>query len=290
MSKNKYLNEIVVAAAQFDVKIFDKKYNFNMMEKMVRETVEKYSADLVVFPEASAAGYCFHDRTEAEKSAIEENGKEMQQLKKISEELNVSIVFGATEKMEDKLYNSAFFIEPDGKVIKYHKTHLPFLGLDKFVEAGNELAVFETRFGKVGMIICYDLRFPEPCRELSLKGARLIIGPTNLPVGGESHLDYFTRARACENRIFLISCNRCGDERGFHFIGRAQIVDYTGKILCQAKEESEIIHAKINLALAEEKNIIVVPNDYETHIFEDRNPSIYGSITAEINADGSLKQ
>lgn len=258
MSNNKdILNEIVAAAAQFDPKIFDKEYNFDTMERLVREAVNTYHTDLVVFPEACAAGYCFTSREEAERSAIKGNGKEIYRMKRLCAELNVSIVFGTTEECEGQLFNTAFFLEPDGTVYKYHKSHLPFLGLDKFVEAGDELAVFDTRFGKVGMIICYDLRFPEPCRELALKGARLIIGPTNLPVGGESHLDYFTRARACENRIFLISCDRCGEERGFHFIGRTQITDFTGKILCEAGVSEEIIYAKINLALAEQKNIIV---------------------------------
>lgn len=289
MNKEKIINKVKVAVCQFDVKILDKDNNLKKMEKLINEAKNKNNVDLVVFPEASITGYCFKSVDEILNGAISNDSPEVKYLSKLAGDLNISIIFGAIEIDEGKIYNTAFLVEPNSMIYKYHKAHLPFMGADKFVERGNELEVFETRFGKIGLIICYDLRFPETARVLSLKGARLIIQPTNLSLGGESHMDYFGRARACENRVYLISCNRCGLERGFKFFGRSQIIDYAGKILAEATNSQEIIYSELDLSLAEEKNIIVIPNDYETHLFEDRNPEIYKAIAYKTNEKGFAK-
>lgn len=282
----KIQNNISVALGQLDIKIFDKEYNIDKIESMVREAHKAKKIDLMVFPEAAVSGYCFISLEESKKAAIRQDGPEIKRIQKLCSELNVSLAFGAVEEENGDIFNTCFFLEPDGTIFKYHKSHLPFLGLDKFVKRGDGYRSINTRFGPVGIIICYDLRFPEPARVLALQGARLIIQPTNLPVGGEAHMDYFGRARATENRVHLLSCNRCGDERGSHFFGRSQVVDYTGRVLSEAGEDESIVYANLDLALSEKKNIIVIPSEYETHIFEDRSPELYSCITDPVDERG----
>ena len=95
-------------------------------------------------------------------------------------------VTGLLERDGDTLYNAAILVGPDGLIGSYRKTHLPFLGVDRFVMPGDELKVFDTPLGRIGLIICYDLRFPEVTRTLALAGADIVALPTELPDGREA--------------------------------------------------------------------------------------------------------
>ena len=92
-------------------------------------------------------------------------------------------------------------------------------------------------------------------------------------------MDYLGRSRALENRVFLVSANRCGSERGYDFIGGSQIVDTYGNVLAKADKKTEgIISAKINISDAQNKDIIIKKGEHEMHIFDDRNPAVYKSM------------
>ncbi|MCQ4863877.1 carbon-nitrogen hydrolase family protein [Pseudoflavonifractor phocaeensis] len=276
------LNSVKIAAAQFDVHILDKAYNLDKMEEMSRRAKTLYGADLVAFPEASLAGYCFESREEALSAAEAFDGPSVRRMSRLSGALGMTIVFGTAETAGDRLYNSAVCCLPDGQVRRYRKTHLPLLGLDRFADPGDALCVVNAPFGKLGLLVCYDLRFPEPMREEALRGAELVVHITNLPPAGNAYPDFFSRARACENRVFLLSSNRIGTERGFQFIGRSQILDPTGAVLAELTDCEGIIAADINLQQAGEKDIIVRPGVHEMHLFRDRRPELYGNIGAAI--------
>lgn len=280
-------DRLTIVSAQFDPHIFDLDYNLSRMEEQIDEAGD--DCDLIVFPEAALTGYCFADAGEVHHAAIDRKGTRMRRLQAIARERTLSIVFGAVEFHEGTLYNSVFFLEPNGMLLVYHKSHLPFLGLDRFVQAGQlPAAVFETRFGKVGMIVCYELRFPEAARLAALQGARLILQPTNLPRGGESHPDFLTRARACENRVHFVSCNRCGTERDFDFIGRSQIVDYEGTVLAECGDGEELIRATLDLTPCENKNIISAPGERELYLLRHRRWELYEGLSQKPNANGFL--
>lgn len=281
------LDQLTLASSQFDAHILDIPFNLSKIEDLTRKAVSVHHADLVLFPEAALTGYCFSSPQEVWEGAVDPAGPEISQLKHLAAELNVSLVFGAATRLGDVCHNTVFFLEPDWQVYQYHKSHLPFLGLDKFVEAGDRAAgVFHTRFGSIGLIVCYELRFPETARVAALEGARLILQPTNLPVGGESHPDFLTRARACENRVPFASCNRVGTERGFTFIGRSQVIDREGNILAEAHNGEEIISATLDLTLGEDKDIIGTPGEREMYLFRDRRPSLYETICHTTNQMG----
>ncbi len=133
------------------------------------------------------------------------------------------LVFGMLERNGDKLHNSCVLLGPDGIVGVYRKIHLPFLGIDRFVDRGTEpLRVYDIGLMRVGLHICYDGSFPECVRVLTLLGADLIVLPTNWPPGADTFAELLPNARALENHIYYMAVNRVGEERGFQFIGTSK--------------------------------------------------------------------
>jgi predicted amidohydrolase len=188
---------------------------------------------------------------------------------------------GLLERDGDLLRNAAVLVGPEGLVGSYRKTHLPFLGVDRFVTPGDELPVYETPLGRIGLEICYDLRFPEATRTLALKGADIVAHPTNFPLAARIQTELITVARAAENRIFLLSANRVGKERWAEFCGWSQIVDPYGRRLAEAGETEEaLLVADIDLELARDKDY-VIPGEYELYLFGHRRPELYGSLVEE---------
>jgi predicted amidohydrolase len=284
------LDQVTVASVQFDPHIFDPGYNLEKIETLTRQAVREHGAQLVVFPEAAITGYCFRSREEAAAAAVTEDGPELSRLLALCRKEQVSMAVGAVEQEGEALYNTVFFLEPEGEVQSYRKSHLPYLGLDRFVTEGETSGgIFDTRFGRIGIIVCYELRFPEAARIPALRGARLILQPTNQPEGGDSHADFFTRARACENRVYLVSCNRVGREGGFTFIGRSQIVDFNGAVLAECgRTEEAIIARTLDLTLCEDKDIIGTPGERELYLYRDRRWDLYRPLAQDPDERGFL--
>ena len=190
-------------------------------------------------------------------------------------------VCGLLERAGDVLHNAAILVGPDGLIGSYRKTHLPFLGVDRFVVPGDELNVYDTPLGRIGVEICYDLRFPEVTRTLALKGADFVAHPTNFPMAAKVQTEVITLARAAENRIFLLTANRVGKERTGEFCGWSQIVDPYGRRLAEADETEEtLLVAEVDLEKARDKDY-VVPGEYELYLFGHRRPELYGSLVEE---------
>ncbi len=236
------------------------------------------SVDLAIFPEAYLTGYCAGTRAELAEIAIESTCSELEQIRLACDSLGIMAVLGFAEKHEDTFYNSAVLFEPSTPPRFYRKTHLPFLGMDRFVCAGDALPVFETHKGRIGILICFDMRPPEAARVLALKGADLIVVPTNWPIGAETSAEHIVIARAAENRVYLASCNRVGNEKGFEFIGRSKIVSVTGKVLASAGPTEETLIADLDLSIARQKRTVNIPGEYEIEIFACRNPLLYTEI------------
>jgi len=225
-------------------------------------------------------GYCYSDRQEAVSVSEPIPGPSTEHLRKICKQLDILVLVGLVEKQGEKCYNSAVLIGSEGIIGTYRKIHLPFLGLDRFVNRGDiPFKVYHTKFGKLGWLICYDGSFPESVRVLALKGAEIVALVTNWPEGSETSPKYIVPARAIENRINYIAVNRVGKERGFKFIGKSKIVDYEGRTLAEASaDKEEIIYAEVDLEKARDKRIVVAPGEYEMHRMKDRRPEFYGPI------------
>jgi predicted amidohydrolase len=275
-------NSVKVAVVQMEPVLGDLPANLRSIIAGLEEAASG-GARLVVFPECASSGYIFESREEALDSAIELDSPMIQELVSACRKRGVHCVVGVLERTkEGKLHNTAVLLGPDGLLARYRKVHLPGMGLDRFVDAGQEpFAVQEIRDLdlRVGMLICYDGVFPEPPRVLGLKGADAVILPTNWPKGMEHGAEHIPPVRALENTMYFLASNRVGKERYVSFVGRSSIAGPGGEILAKAgTEEPDVIYATIEPALARAKHIVRIPGKAEIDRFRDRRPEFYQNI------------
>ncbi len=270
-----------VAVAQIEPKLGEVGRNLEACLARLAEAADA-GAELLVLPECAIPGYMFDSAAEAMPFAEEIPGPTTEALAAECRGLGIHAVCGLLERDGDRLRNAAVLVGPDGLIGTYRKTHLPFLGVDRFTVPGEELPVFETPLGRIGLEICYDLRFPEATRALALQGADIIAHPTAFPVEARIQTELITVTRAAENRIYLLTANRVGKERGGEFCGWSQIVDPYGKRLAEADATEEaLLLADVDLALARDKDY-VIPGEYELYLFGDRRPELYGALVEEM--------
>ncbi len=277
-----------VACVQCNVEFNDPAANVKRIVYHIAKEKQR-DCDLIVLPECALTGYCVGSAEQAKEISLDDWQVEgntvvrypavIQPIVDAAQQYGVVVIVGYAGFEKGKVINGALLIEPSGNVSRYAKTHLPELGLDRYVEPGNDLPVFDTAVGKIGILICFDIRMPEAIRTLALKGAEIVCLPTNWPRGAEVSADLLSPARAAENRVFLATCNRVGEENGFGFIGRSGIFDVGGKALARASDQEETIRADIDLALARIKRNVTIPGVHETTVFESRRPELYGALT-----------
>jgi len=269
-----------VAVAQLDPKLADKERNLDACLVSLDEAVAA-GAELLVLPECAIPGYMFDSADEAMPYAEEIPGPSTQTLIDACTKAGAYVCCGLIERDGDRLRNAAVLVGPEGLIGTYRKSHLPFLGIDRFVMPGDELPVWDTPLGRIGVEICYDLRFPEVTRTLALKGADIVCHPTNFPMAARVQTEVITTARAAENRIFLLTANRCGRERWAEFCGRSQIVDPYGVRLAETDVAGEaLLVADVEIEKARDKDY-VIPGEYELYLFGHRRPELYGALVEE---------
>jgi predicted amidohydrolase len=149
------------------------------------------------------------------------------------------IVAGLLERDRHLIYNVAVLLGPEGEIVgKYRKTCLPRGEADGGVTPGSEYPVFQTRFGKVGMMVCYDAFFPEVARQLTIKGAEVIA----LPVWGCNPL--LAAARACENHVYVVSSTYTDHQENWI---KTAIYDHEGRVIQQANHWGQVIVQEVDL-------------------------------------------
>jgi len=271
---------IKIAAVQTDPKFMQVKNNLDTMMNRIREAAQE-KASLIVFPECSLTGYVFSSREEALPFAETIPGPSTESVHSLCQELKVHVVFGLLEEEEDRLYNALALVGPDGLIAGYRKNHLPFLGVDRFVDPGDRpFQVHSTPIGKIGLHICYDILFPESARIMALEGAEIIVLSTNFPAGRGEVLNCVARARAIENRVNVVLSDRVGNERGFGFAGLSNIVSAAGEVLSiSSPDREEIIYGEVSLSEARQKHRVFIPGEWEIDNINHRRPEIYGVIT-----------
>ena len=241
-----------VALAQISCRQGDKAGNIRKMEKIVA-MASKQKTDLVVFPELSLTGYVVRDQIYELAERIP--GPSVRSIAKIAEKNGIYIIFGMpelSEKAQATLYNTAVIVGPEGIVGKYHKMYLPTHSVfeeKRYFRPGYQTPVFDTDLGKIGLIICYDIYFPEVTRLIRLNGAQLIVCISASPGIRRVFFEILTAARAIENTAFLAFTNLVGVEDGLQFWGGSRLVGPNGKVLVQAKyDEDDFVTGEVNYA------------------------------------------
>jgi predicted amidohydrolase len=268
-----------LAAIQMDVRLGQIETNLAEIEQQLLQGSAR-GDNLLVFPECAVTGYCYESLAEAREVAESIPGATTERLASLCRSENVHLVAGMLEMDGPRLFNASVLIGPGGLIGHYRKAHLPYLGVDRFATPGDRpLQIWETALGRIGMLICYDLSFPEAARVLSLAGADLIVLPTNWPPGAEQTADHLVAARALENHIYCAAVNRIGSERGFRFIGGSRICDFHGVTLAHAQHaQPAVLRAELALQRARQKRIVRVPEKHIIDRFADRRPDLYGPL------------
>ncbi|HMD85556.1 MAG TPA: carbon-nitrogen hydrolase family protein [Terriglobia bacterium] len=267
------------AAVQMDVKILAKEHNLDQILSHLEQAASA-GAKLVVFPECALSGYCFVSLEEAAPVAEEVPGPSTERILEVARALDCTVVVGLLERAGDQIFNSAAVVTPQGILGTYRKLHLPCVGIDWHAALGDKpFPVFTTPHAKIGISICYDCSFPESGRVLKLKGAQVLAIPTNWPLGSDSW-QHTPPVRATENHMYVIACDRVGEERGFRFAGHSQIVDFMGKKLAEAGETEEtIIYGELDPAAADSNRVVRQAGLWEFDRIAARRPEMYSALT-----------
>ena len=267
------------AAVQMDIKILAKEHNLDQILTRLEQAASA-GAKLAVFPECALSGYCFVSREEAAPVAEEVPGPSTERILAAARALDCTVVVGLLERAGDQIFNAAAVVTPHGILGTYRKLHLPCLGIDWHAALGDKpFPVFATPHAKIGISICYDCSFPESGRILKLKGAQVLAIPTNWPLGSDTW-QHTPPVRATENHMYVIACDRVGEERGFRFAGHSQIVDCNGTKLAEAGETEEtILYGEIDPATADCNRVVRQPGKWEFDRIAARRPEMYSPLT-----------
>jgi predicted amidohydrolase len=242
------LSSFKVAAVQFNPVLGDVENNRCRMVSRLEEAAEQ-GAKLIVFPEMASSGYVWDDRQEISSYVETIPGRSTDALLAAARKHVCYVVIGLPEvdPGTGAYYNSAVLIGPEGVVGSYRKTHL-FAADSRWAREGNDgVQVFETKIGRIALLICMDAMYFEPSRIAALQGADIIAFPTNW-VGASNNPPSKTWClRAKENGLFWIASNRSDAERGAQFTGGSAIIDSNGNVQHSLLSGEGIVYGEVKL-------------------------------------------
>jgi len=235
-------DQIKVALAQISCKVGDKVQNIHKMAKYVAKA-RKENVELVIFPELALTGYTMRDMTYELAESIP--GPSTNKMDFLAKQNDVYIIYGMVEKTPRAgavLHNTAVLTSPEGTIGRYRKMYLPTHSVfeeKRYFRQGHDIPVYSTDIGRIGMVICYDIFFPETSRLLRLKGAELITCISASPAIRRNYFETLTIARALENTVYFAYVNLAGIEDGLQFWGGSRLITPNGKIAVHAKYDDE---------------------------------------------------
>ncbi|MFJ8235385.1 carbon-nitrogen family hydrolase [Ureibacillus sp. NPDC094379] len=241
-----------------------------------RKTIERWleanysdDVDVVMLPEMWSTGYALEEL----KEIVQADGNQtIEFLQSLAKKFNVNLVGGSIAVLEgEDIFNRAIIVNRMGEIVyTYDKLHLvPMLDEPKYLTGGQkQVEVFELEGVKMGIVICYDLRFPEIIRDLALQGIQVLHIVAEWPLARETHWNTLLRARAIENQMYVVASNVTGTKLGVVFAGCSQIVDPWGDIVQKLNQEVGELKATLDLDKVPQIR-------KEVPIFESRVPEKY---------------
>lgn len=289
------MRKVKVAALQFSCSK-DVQENINKAEKMVKEAADN-GANIILLPELFERQYfCQEKRYDYYNYALPlEKNPAVNRFKEVAKELGVVIPVSFYERDIDRLFNTVAMIDADGSVLGiYRKTHIPddhfYQEKFYFTPGDSGFKVFDTRFGCIGVGICWDQWFPETVRCMAVQGAEMLLYPTAigsepiLDVDSNSHWRRVMQGHAAANLMPVVAANRIGVETvepckenagqssSLDFYGCSFIADATGDIIASAKQEEAILYGEFDLDALKEDRL-------SWGLFRDRRPETYVVMT-----------
>ncbi len=236
--------------------------------KRLAEQAAAARCDVVVFPEMADTGY--EMRTIVEKASTWESGP-MPLLRETASRLGIWIICGLSEREHDDVYNSVAVLDRTGRLAaRYRKAHLFTLAREpRFLKRGGSLTVLDIDGMKWGIMLCYDIRFPEMARSLALLGAEAIVVPSAWPFARINHWCALLAGRAIENQLYVVGANRAGSDGDLWFCGSSRVIDPYGALVASAPEAGE------QLLITEVSKTRVDEVRASMPIFADRRTDLY---------------
>jgi predicted amidohydrolase len=246
------MERVRIALIQMDIKRGDWETNVKRVFSFL-EQVSNLQAQICLLPEMWSTGFALdHNFPILAKKYFQET---LDLMRSWSHKFHLYLLGGTIpEVSEEKIYNTSFFLSPFGEILGFYRKRIlfPLLREDKYFTPGSGIQCLKTPWGKMGVMICYELRFPAGFQELRLQGARVVFVPAQFPRPRESHWVTLLRARAIENQYYIVACNRVGeDSSSLSYFGNSMIVDPWGEVLLQAREKETVLSLEVELSLVE---------------------------------------
>ncbi len=275
------MREVTIATVQFTPKLGEPEENLVKMSEFVSKIASQQKVDLIVFPELATTGNELGVKFTEVAQRIP--GPTVNLLSQRAAEYGVHIAFGmvSKEKVESIIFNSAVMVGPDGEIVgSYNKVHLHGEERMAFRE-GFKMPVFETEtIGNVGLLLGYDLAFPEVARVLALEGAEIICTMTNWEAEQMDEYRSYVKARAFENSVFMAVSNRVGEDVTLNFGGESMIVGPRGKTYASLAQEKNPETGKpsegFSVARIDLDDVRKYREEYQ--FLQSRQPTVYRSI------------
>jgi predicted amidohydrolase len=256
-----------VSLGQMDVHLGQPERNLETVRWMVAEAAQRGS-DLVVFPELWSTGY---DLAHGARYATGPEEGMFAEVAELAAAHGVAVLGSCLGWLGEGIGNTAVYVDAVGQVQGvYSKAHLfRLMDEDRYLVAGNGRTLAPTVWGQMGLAICYDLRFPELFRAYALAGATAVLLPAEWPHPRLAHWRTLLRARAIENQMYVIACNRVGESNGTTFFGHSCVIDPWGETVVEGGEDEGLLTADVDAELVAQVRAKIP-------VFQDRRPELYG--------------
>jgi len=220
------------------------------IDKIKNIVINNDKLDLIIFPEMTLTGFTM----KSEKFAEELTGENYNFFSTFAKEKKCALMYGFIERGNKKNFNTLVHLNNQGKIInKYRKIHpFSYSKEDMFFGKGKETVITKVKGIKIGLSICYDLRFPELYRYYAKNKAHLIVDIANWPDTRIEHWRTLLKARAIENQCYVVGVNRVGDDPKLHYTGFSSVFDPMGKEIVEVENEEKVIAVEIDKSYVDE--------------------------------------